>query len=455
LPILQRKQSRTARFVAVETLCHLYQKRSPVKPLLDQEVRKYALPGNERNLTMQLVYGVLRNRQYLDRILQLLSKTPLAKIDPFIHQALVVGLYQLFFLRRIPQSAAVHEMVECCKVGGIPRRLEGFVNGILRQSIRQKEPLATQAALGENGEPLVNHPEWLVAGWCKHFGHDEALRICAANNREPVLVLRANVAKIIRDDFRKVLEGAGIANHPGAYAVEAVVLPEYQGAIPAIPGYAEGLFQVQDEAAQMATGLLGPFRRGGRYLDGCAGLGGKTSHLLQFAASHALKIHAVEPEPYRLQKLRENLDRCGTACAPVIHAMSLQQFTLADLPPFDGILIDAPCSGTGVTGRHPDIRWNRRPEDLLRYQQEQLNILHHSAGLLAPGGILVYATCSLEPEENQEVIKAFLADHPALQLTDCTMQLPEAARRFIVDGCFAPRPDATIDGFFAARMQRR
>jgi 16S rRNA (cytosine967-C5)-methyltransferase len=449
---LQRKQLPTARFVAVETLCHLYRDRSPVKPLLDQGVRRYALPGNERNLAMQLVYGVLRNRQYLDRLLQLLSKTPLTKIDPFIHQALAVGLYQLFFLTRIPQSAAVHEMVECCKRGGIPKRLEGFVNGILRQSIRQKESLTIQAAKGENGEPITNHPEWLVTRWRNHFGHGETDRICTTNNREPLLVLWVNVAKIGRDDFLKALTSAGIVNRPGAYAEAAVVLPDYQGAIPAIPGYSEGFFQVQDEAAQLATCLLGPFRQGGRYLDGCAGLGGKTSHLLRFAGEHGLEIHAVEPEPYRRQKLRENLKRLA-GCSPVIHAKTLQQFAPETLPPFNGILIDAPCSGTGVTGRHPDIRWNRRPEELLGYQQEQLSILRHSAALLAPGGVLVYATCSLEPEENMQVIAAFLGDHPDFHLTDCAEHLPVAAHRFVVDRCFSPLPDMTIDGFFAARLQ--
>lgn len=452
---MQKKPTtRTARFIAALTLRHLYDDRTSVKPLLQQGIRKYALPGNERNLAMQLVYGVLRNRQYLDRIIELLSTTPLAKIDPFIRQVLAVGLYQLFFLERIPQSAAVDEMVECCKVYGIPKRLWGFVNGILRQSIRQKEALAAQAGFMKDGGPVVNHPAWLMSRWQEHFGDEEAQRICAANNREPVLVLRTNSEKIDRDNFCRMLSETGISAQPGSYAEGAVVLPAYQGAIPAIPGFDDGLFQVQDEAAQLATCLLGPFRRGGRYLDGCAGLGGKTSHLLQFAAGHALDVHAVEPEDYRLVKLRENLSRLDKAEAMTIHAQTLQQFASTNVLPFDGILIDAPCSGTGVTGRHPDIRWNRRPEDLCRYQQDQLNILHHAAALLALGGILVYATCSLEPEENHEVITAFLADHPALHLTDCAEHLPEAAHRFIVDRYFAPHPDATIDGFFAARMQR-
>lgn len=451
---MQRKQSSTARFVAVKTLCRLHHDRSSVKPLLDRAVREFSLPGNERNLTMQLVYGVLRNRQYLDRILQLLSKTPLAKFDLFIHQTLAVGLYQLFFLERIPQAAAVHEMVECCKAGRVPKRLEGFVNGILRESIRQKEMLAVKAMHGKGGAPIVNHPEWLFARWSGFFGPEEALRICAANNREPLLVLWTNAAKITRSDFCAMLDGAGIANRLGAYAEDAVVLPDYQGAITAIPGFNEGLFQVQDEAAQLATGLLGPFLPGGSYLDGCAGLGGKTANLLRFAADHGLTVHTVEPESYRRQKLQENLARLGTPCTPVIHEKTLQQFAMENPQPFDGILIDAPCSGTGVTGRHPDIRWNRRPEDLLLYQQEQLSILGRAAELLAPGSILVYATCSLEPEENQEVVKIFLAGHPDFQLTDCTAQLPDSARRFVTDLCFAPRPDTGIDGFFAARLQR-
>ncbi len=403
---------------------------------------------------MQLVYGTLRNRQYLDRILQILSKTPLAKIDPFIHQILAVGLYQLFFLQRIPQSAAVNEMVECCKTGAMPKRLEGFVNGILRQSIRQMKRLVVEATREKTGEPIVNHPQWLVNRWRGHFGDEETQRICEANNREPLLVLRTNSEKIARDVFRKMLDDAGIVNHAGTFAAEAVALPEFHGSITTIPGYAEGLFQVQDEAAQLASSLLGPFRAGGRYLDGCAGLGGKTSHLLQYAANNSLEIHAIEPETYRLHKLRENLRRTASKCQPVIHATTLQEFELGNMSPFDGILIDAPCSGTGVTGRHPDIRWNRRPEDLLRYPEEQLSILTHSADLLASGGTLVYATCSLEPEENEEVVTAFLRERLDFQLTDCTQHLPDAARRFVVNGCFAPRPEASIDGFFAARMQR-
>jgi 16S rRNA (cytosine967-C5)-methyltransferase len=452
---LQKKQSRTARFTAIETLCNLYRNQTPVKPLFDRVVQKYTLPANERGLAMQLVYGVLRHRQYLDRILEILSKTPLRKLDPFVHQALAVGLYQIFFLERIPESAAVNEAVESCKTAKIPKRLHGFVNGILRQSIRDKENLASKALTDSTSRPVLNHPEWLIKRWQQNFGIKETERICRANNSEPALVLRVNSPSINRDDYCRRLDEAGIPFKLGTYSTEAVTLPDFHGSITTIPGYAEGFFQIQDEAAQLATCLLGPFRSGASYLDGCAGLGGKTSHLLQLAKKHNMQIQAVEPEPHRLKKLRENIERLFPGCSPAIHEGNLQQFSsLHSEHLFDGILIDAPCSGTGVTGRHPDIRWNRSPKELLRYQQEQLALLSHAAQLVGPSGLLVYATCSLEPEENQEVINEFLRSNNEFVLTDCSQQLPESAHCFIEDKLFVPHPSETIDGFFAARMQR-
>lgn len=452
---MPKKQSRTARFTAIETLCHLYQSHSPVKPLFDRIVQKYALPTNERSLAMQLVYGVLRHRQYLDRMLEILSRTPLRKLDPFIHQALAVGLYQLFFLERIPQSAAVNEVVESCKAAKIPQRLHGFVNGILRQAIRQKNTLAGKALTHSAGHPILNHPEWLVERWLKNFGVEETEKICKENNNEPTLVLRVNSQAIGRDNFCRTLEEAGIQCCLGTYSPDAVFLPGFHGPITAIPGYREGFFQVQDEAAQLATCLLGPFPAGGKYLDGCAGLGGKTAHLLQLAKQHTLQIHAVEPEPHRLKKLNENIARLFPDLSLTIHEGTLQQFAShhGDIL-FDGILIDAPCSGTGVTGRHPDIRWNRRAEDLLRYQAEQISLMSLAAPLVQKNGLLVYATCSLEPEENQQVVDKFLRTHPKFILTDCRPYLPEPAHCYIENKFFAPHPTKTIDGFFTARLQR-
>ncbi len=443
------------RFVAVQALSLLEKEGSPAKPLLDRLTAHFQLPELERNLAMQLVFGVLRHRQVLERMITLLSRTPLKKIDPFILQTLAVGLYQLFFLDRIPAPAAVHATVEVCKGQRLPQRLEGFVNGILRQALRDKERLATEAQFGARGELLLNHPPWLIARWQSRVGLKETERICRCNNQEPLLVLRANTAKISRDHLLDHLLESGLTAKKGTYARDALVLPGYRGKVSALPGYQEGHFQVQDEAAQLATSLLLPLRPGGIYLDGCAGVGGKTTLLLQNATDLSVQVHAVEPQSGRLLRLRENAARLGLTSGLVVHEATLQ-VAAEQLPgAFDGVLIDAPCSGTGVIGRQPDIRWNRQPEDLQVYQREQLCLLDAGARLLAPGGILVYATCSLEPEENEEVVGAFLATHHSMVQDDCTPYLPEEARKLVVGGYFSPRPDTTIDGFFAARLRYR
>ncbi len=453
---MHKKQPKTARFTTAEILCQLYKNRTPLKPLFDKEVHKYQLATNERNLTMQLVYGVLRKRQFLDRILAILSKTPLKKLDSFIHQALACGLYQIFFLERIPDSAAVNEAVNSCKTKKIHKRLHGFVNGILRQAIREKDQLLIQAARDKSGEKILNHPDWLLKRWRANFGPLKTEEFCNANNLEPTLIIRVNTASIDKESFCKTLTASDISHKPGRYSTDALVLPNYTGSITDIPGFHEGYFQVQDEAAQLATSLFEPVRENGFYLDGCAGLGGKTSHLLQFAHSSSLTVHAVEPETFRLKKLTENIARLFPALPDdqlITHQGSLLDISPANqVPLFDGILIDAPCSGTGVTGRHPDIRWNREHKDILNHQKQQLALLTHGATLLASGGILVYATCSIEPEENREVINMFLESHGDFKITDCGINLPQSAKIFVKDNFFCPLPSKDIDGFFAARL---
>jgi len=453
---VHNKPSHTARFLAAETLCDLFQSKSSVKIIFNRNVKKYNLPAKERNLAMNLIYGVLRQRQVLDNILQELSKTPLRKIHSFVHQALAVALYQIFFLETIPQSAAVNEAVNSCKIKKIPKRLHGFVNGILRETLRRKEKnnLHIKTRPGKDTPLVDNHPDWLTDRWEKCFGREETERICRTNNRQPLLILRINTTLIDSQGFYQRLKQHAIKYNPGIYAPDSVLLPDFHGSIQSIPGYAQGFFQVQDEAAQLTTLLLRPLKKGGLYLDGCAGLGGKTSHLLQLGSEYNLKIYAVEPEQHRLKKLIENQQRLFPESKLSIYEGNLQDFVSKCTVHFDGILIDAPCSGTGVIGRHPDIRWNREEQDLLRYQKEQLKLLEQAELLLGPKGVLVYATCSLEPEENQNVIHHFLATNPDFRLTNCAEQLPETAHQLVKDNFFCPHPAPNIDGFFAARMVR-
>ena len=452
---LSKKYPKSARFASIETLCLIQQQGLPVKPVLDGIVGQCRLAPEDRALAMQLVYGVLRQRQFLETLIKRLCRHPLTKLSPFVLHSLEIGLYQLFLLDRIPESAAVNETVNAVKAAGLPQRLQGFVNGILRESIRQQAELPGNSADPETGEPYLNHPPWLTDRWRRHFGEAEMRRICAENASEPSLVLKINPARTSKERYRSLLDQAGIAHREGLYAPDALVVPGYHGSIPQLPGYDDGLFHIQDEATQLAPLLLGPFRQGGCYLDACAGLGGKTALLLELEKQLDLRIFALEPEVRRYGKMAENLQRLHPDNRCETRRCTAQEFAATGGMSFDGILVDAPCSGTGVTGRHPDIRWNRREEDILRYQAMQLDILDKVAPLVSGNGILVYATCSLEPEENQEVVRHFLASHPRFELTDPAPLLPPAAHRLIDNRYFCPRPGNAIDGFFAARLLRR
>ena len=462
-------QQQTARFAAIETLCQLERTHLPAGSLFDKVAIQCALVGSERHLAMNIIYGVLRQRQTLESLLQSLCKQPLSRIKPFVHQALLTGLYQIFFLDRIPESAAVNEAVKAVQAAHLPKNLQGFVNGVLRESLRQKETLSARlhqdsagqgrpsvAGAGDGaGATFLNHPDWLVKRWQERYGEEEMRRICAINNQQSPLILHVNTCVTTKEQVMAAMEQEGIVVQPGVYSEEALVLPEFHGAISKLPGFAEGHFQVQDEAAQLIALLLAPIIQNGRYLDACAGVGGKTSGLVQLCTGSNATIAAVEPDLQRQQKFRENRHRLHPDAPVTLYGMDLQTFAQDCDSPLDGILIDAPCSGTGVTGRHPDIRWNRQEHELARFQKNQLALLEQAAGLLAPDGILVYATCSLEPEENEEVIALFLDRHPDFMVEDCTPFLPQAARVLVRDGFFAPLPGPAIDGFFGARLVRR
>lgn len=404
---------------------------------------------------MSLVYGVLRQKQHLERLLSQFCRQKITKLHPTVYQALLVGLFQLSSLERIPVSAAVNETVNGARLAGVPKKLVGFINGVLREASRQQANLPLVNDPLPSGKPVLNHPQWMTKRWSTRFGKAEMERICHINNQEPMLVLRTNTTRTSREQLlAKFTQKERVAT-PGQYAPDSIILPDYHGAIQDLPGFEEGEFQIQDEAAQLATLLLGPFKEQGFYLDGCAGLGGKTSHLAQLLAEGNADLVAVEPEPQRRTLLHQNLQRLFPKKTFTVSSSNLQQFSNERDTLFDGILLDVPCSGTGVTGRHPDIRWNRTLADILNYPTRQLELLRHSARLLLPGGVIVYCTCSLEEEENRGVVQSFLQQHPDFVLTDCAAYLPESAVHLVSDKCFAPHPGGSIDGFFAARMEYR
>jgi len=453
---LKPKQTkRTPRYTAIETLLILARDRQPVKPVLEKLCSQYGLSPIDRNLAKNLVYGILRNRSYLDSLLQILCRQPLNKIKPKVYHALCVGLYQLFFLDRIPESAAVNESVQALRMMKVPPQLVGFANGVLRQSIRQKNTLPSPKP-PENKDDCLNHPAWLTTRWHEHYGDEKMVAICRNNGTDPLLALRIDTSRISRDDYIALCAKNSIDAEKGKFSPSAVLIPEKNMTIDQLPGFSEALFHVQDQSAQLASLLLSPAETGRRWLDCCAGLGGKTIHLGEMifgsqSGNNPSDLTAVEPEYHRYQKLLENMG--NIPWSDHVHCInaSLEEFAASRPQPFDRILLDAPCSGTGVIGRHPDIRWNRREEDIEQYAKTQLSLLQLAASLLAPNGIFVYATCSIEPEENFGVIDSFLTDSNFM-LTDCKTYLPETVWPYIHKGCFSPLPSAELDGFFAARI---
>ncbi len=450
-PAKARTAQKTARLCSAEILNVFFVQKKAVKPIFDNHVLRAHLPARDRNLTKELVYGTLRKKEDLDTILARLSHTPLKKMDSLLYSVLLVGLYQIFFLDRIPDSAAVNEAVASCKAqkkSPPARKLYGFVNGVLRQATRKKEEIYSAIS---NQKPRANHPLWLTERWQQRFGKEETARICAVNNTPPLLILRINSAHITKEEFYRQLEEASIPWINAQFAPDAVILPE--GAeISLIPGYREGHFQVQDQAAQLASLLLAPFDSPRlRLLDACAGVGGKTSHILQCIAPDA-EVHAIEPEPFRMTRLQK-MQQQYNATSLRLHQQDLLSFSPHRL--FDRILVDAPCSGSGVLRRNPDIRWSRKVEEILFFQKKQLALLDHAASLAAPGAIVVYATCSIEKEENEDVITQFLTRHEEFTLSSPTPFLPPSAQEFIHNNFFAPHPEEEIDGFFAVRLEKK
>ena len=446
-------QNKSARFVAIKTLCQLDKSREPVNTIFNAELVEHPLESNDRQLAVKIIYGLLRNRESLDIMLQHLCSQPLKKLEPFIHQTLRVGLYQIMFLDRIPESAAVNESVKAVKAARLPKRLHGFVNGVLRNSIRKRKELL--ALIDNPAQPILNHPRWLTERWEKQYGENETVRICKQNNEQAVFSLQVNTCATDRESLSKTLHENEITAHNGIFCDTTIILDDYHGDISRLPGFSEGLFQIQDQGAQLLPHILGPLIQDGEYLDACAGVGGKTSVLIQLAEHVQAKVSAVEPEISRLEKFKENMMRLHPLLDIPIFPGRLQDYSASSSKRFHGILLDAPCSGTGVTRRHPDIRWNRRVQDFKHYQETQLGLLQSATTLLLPGGILVYATCSLEEEENEQVIEKFLSLHPNFTLEDSSSALPTTAHSHITNGYFSPLPESEIDGFFSARLRNK
>ncbi|MDH1865293.1 16S rRNA (cytosine(967)-C(5))-methyltransferase RsmB [Pseudomonas chengduensis] len=373
---------------------------SSLPPQLDK------VEHHDRALAQDLAFGAARWQPRLQLLADKLLEKPFKTADKDVEALLLIGLYQLLH-SRIPEHAAIGETVGCA--GALKKPwAKGLLNAVLRRAQREHEALYAEL----DRDPVLHsaHPRWLQkalkAHWPQHWQ-----AICAANNAHPPLILRVNRRHGSRDAYLNELREAGIEAEPCTFSRDGVRLLQPCD-VTTLPGFKEGRVSVQDEAAQLAADLL-ELAPGQRVLDACAAPGGKTCHLLEVEPGLG-EVVAVDLEAKRLARVRENLERLHLE-ATLIAADGRDTGAWWDGQPFQRILLDAPCSATGVIRRHPDIKLTRKPEDVPALAQLQGELLDALWPTLAPGGILLYATCSVLPTENSETIAAFLARTPDAQ----------------------------------------
>ena len=398
-----------------------------------------AAEHGDRALIQQLCYGTYRHFPQLELIADQLLHKPMKPQDQDIYALILMGLYQIKAMRT-PDYAAVDATVQAAKASG-KRWADKLINGVLRSYIRGGAELAE--VLNEHDAYRYNHPEWLVSKLSHHWP-DDWQKIIAANDPQGPLTLRVNTRKISRMDYLVSLVDAGHAAHACHISEVGVQLAQATD-VTQLPGFAEGWFSVQDEAPQLSAPLL-QLEAGQRVLDACAAPGGKTCHLLE---AEDVNVLAVELEQRRIGRMQENLQRMGLA-AQIICADASEPDQWWDGQAFDRILLDAPCSATGVIRRNPDIKMLRTSEDILELVQLQLKLLNNLWPLLKPGGYLLYATCSVLRQENDRLVARFLKQQKQAQ--HCVIEADwgikmEVGRQLL--------PDPTShDGFYYAKLYK-
>ena len=441
------------RQAAYSVLLRIQKEGGYADQLMDRELSSGRLSGPDRGLFAELVFGVLRRQGTLDHILSGLLTQPLARQEPQVLIFLRLGLYQLLYLDRIPESAAVNESVNLAKQ--ILPRASGLVNAVLRNYLRHKDSVTFPDPVAAPAASIAarhSHPAWLVKLWFSQIGESETELLAEASSRQPPLTLRANTLATTREELLEKFAANGITAAPCRFSPFGLMV-EGRHHIPGLPGFREGLFAVQDEASQLAGILLDP-QPGERVLDTCAAPGGKATHLAQLMDNRG-ELLAMDVSGSKLPLIQEAAQRLGITIIRTRMADLLQSGAFpADA--FDRVLLDAPCSGLGVIRRNPEAKWRLTPEDVTRLAAVQKVMLKNAIRMLRPGGVLLYSTCSTTLEENEAVVGDFLSRHPHCVLENLNEQFPDYRGLFTEEGMFRAWPHRHgMDGFFAARIRKK
>lgn len=416
-----------------------------INQVLNEIFKQHQLSEQDRGLTTELIYGTTRMRGTLDYYLKRISRRPIAKLDPEVRNILRLGAYQILFLDRIPNSAAVNEAVKLAPTKN-QRLVAGFINGVLRNLIRKQQQIKFPDL---KTDPVAHisskysHPEWMVRRWVKRWGAEQVIKLCQFNNQPPELHLRVNTIKVTVEELQNYFAAKGIPTRPGRFASDVLVVGE--GARILRDSYfQQGYYYVQNESSVLVGHALNP-QPGEIVYDLCSAPGGKTTHLAQLMKNQG-KIIAVDVTKEKIDLVKENAQQLGIS---IIETKVADAATIK-LPLADKVLVDAPCSGLGTLAHRPDIRWSKSESDIVELSQIQRRILANAAGLVKPGGLLVYSTCTIEPEENQENLAWFLENFPSYRLKPLPNWFPgDSCQGYVSIMPFKHR----IDGFFISLLE--
>ncbi|ADY56629.1 sun protein [Syntrophobotulus glycolicus DSM 8271] len=443
-----------ARRTAVRILTRAEKEKAYVNLLLQRQLRELG-DSRDRQLAAALVNGTLKNRLTLDYAIRRHLKTPMSALPHMVRAILRTGAFQLLYMDRIPAAAAVNEAVKSVKAE--EPKFAGLVNSVLHRVAevgwefpwpdQKKEPARYLAV-------KYSHPQWLAARWLARWGLEETEKLCISNNLPAPTCIRTNTLKISRENLVSRLENEGIQVTLSAKTPEGLFIEDF-GALDELLSYQEGLFTVQDESSQLVAHILG-VKPGERVLDVCCAPGGKTTHLAQLMNNQGTII-GNDLYPAKLSLVNELVERLGIG---IIQTQAGDAGILEGIEGrFDKVLVDAPCSGLGVIRRRADLRWQKSEQEIKELSEIQKKILLRAADFVAPGGEMVYSTCTIEPEENFEVVKVFRAERPDFSSVSLTGEInfPVTAgdKKQLAKGVFQILPHLyNMDGFFLAKFRR-
>lgn len=439
-----------SRKIALKILTDINDKNAYSNIQLNKKIKK-DMDIRDQNLVRELVYGVIENKLYLDHIISNASNIKLKKIHPRILEIMRISIYQILFMDKIPNSAAVNEAVELSKKYG-HKGTVGYVNGVLRAIIRNIERYSYIDKTDKINYLSIrySHPKWMVERWVKEYGVDFTEELCKSNNDRPYLCIRVNTLKICKDDLILKLKNKGIDLKHGFYAKDCLIVKNAQN-ITDIEEFKDGLFTIQDESSMLVAQVMNP-KESSNVLDVCSAPGGKSTHIAQWMNNKG-RIISRDIFEHKLDLVRDNSNRLGINIIEVENYNALKRDDEL-IGKMDYVLIDAPCSGLGLIRRKPEIKWNRVEDDISVLSKLQYDIISNVKDYVKLGGTLVYSTCTIEKDENINLVNRFIDDNPFFKLVSLEENFEYKEKlETLKDGYIQLFPHIhQTDGFFIAKM---